>query len=481
MRADRRCVPCGVRAIVIAGMLVFSGLLAGARSFAAESDADATIDLPYEAQSYRVGLEIVSDDDHRSTVVAERLQRELPAAVERIVGPLWNLETVRRRANDRPVADSEAEHGCDVWFRVAAADGRATVSAEEPLVGRTSPVVNVAPRDPRALPSLVIGAMQQLFRPLALWEPVDEEHVRVRLKGADIAPAEGPLQVARWPKIYAPHIVFRGRDGAIQRRTTLPWTLFLVDQLDAGRGVANVVSGLRNPVAVRPRGRVELLAVAETAQWSQTEIEFQARSMPPEALVAHDILVRSPEDAVLSERLTDRRGRTAIQASADVPWCWVTCRSGDLELATVPLVPGSAPTAVLDVPDDRVRLQVEGELRLLQGELVAVVAKRSALIVTARAAARREAWAEADEAVRAMEKLPSAERFRERVSGVRVTAQQDARKQHNATAERRAARLCDETEALIAKHLADDKIRLLKEELVELRAAAAEEAPAKRP
>ena len=59
------------------------------------------------------------------------------------------------------------------------------------------------------------------------------------------------------------------------------------------------------------------------------------------------------------------------------------------------------------LPDDSLRLQVEGQLQQVQSDLVSFVATRTALMAIARVSAKKQDWANVDERTRQLDALPT--------------------------------------------------------------------------
>lgn len=458
--------------------------------------------LPIEFQPYRIHLQLTSDP--RSSFAARahaELKSNLPSLLDRSIGPRWE---VRWTADAAPAAipqptepppetaDSSAPPvGAplqpDVEYRIfvsgRSGEFAAAVDAYEPLWDWRSPRRMVRTSELRELPSLVVQTLAGLFRPRALWERLDETQVRLRVQAGALADPDPALPLLRRPEMFEPWIFFMGRGGVIQRKTAIPFTLCVLGEHADGRGVGTVVSGLKHPLTSRPRGRVQLMAVACRALWPATDLEFVSRSQPPRLLVAHNVTVLRgridplPEEELKPlELITDRRGRVRLDSRFADAWVTVGIASGDQPLAEVPLVPGAASHVRLELQDDLLRLRVEGQLRLLQGEMVSIVAERTALMLSARAAAKRSEWNTVDSMLNRLQNLPTPVKLRERISGIRVPAVADARRQKDALTERRIERLCDETDEMLQRHLADEKIRLIVEEMAELKSAAKETA-----
>lgn len=464
-------------------------------------------ELPIEFQPYRV---LISCDSPTSVVLARpeitEFQRELQDVVEATWGSLWQLQWNDAIQSADNIAQAP-ETPVDVEFRIRL-DFRpyryaAELTSREPVFSHQSPVLRIEAASRHELQAKVVSSLWGLFRPRARWEPIDAQHAQLRVQGAALAIGDPDLSLLRPTEAFTPWVILQPRgNNATVKANAVPWTLCLLYHQAEGRGVATIVSGLRNALATRPRGRVDLIAVATRAQWPQTELLLKTNVAIPRPLVAHEVLVTpegEPAPAQVAESvaaeassttetsqpalrlISDREGRVWVPRNDATPVNWVKLLSGDQTLAEIPLVPGAMPHLELAVADDLLRLRAEGQLHLLQGELVSVIAERTALQLACRNAAKRQAWTDVDNYLLQAGSLPTAEQMRERVSGIRVPAVAAARAKGDKLAERRVQRMCDETIALIQQHLTDDKLRLLREEMTELRAATADENPTAKP
>jgi hypothetical protein len=308
---------------------------------------------------------------------------------------------------------------------------------------------------------------------------VDDYSARIVVQAAAIAGPNPEFPILHEHEAFTPWVIARKLDGSVQRQQTIPWTYFIAQAIEHGRGPVRVVSGLRGPLSARPRGRIEYRAVAARSQWPQTWLECYALSQPPRLLGAHRVEL-TPIDVSAAEEpaelpqpqatITNRTGRAAIEAGT-APMVWAAIYSGALKLARVPLVPGSLNIARIDLPDDAIRLQAEGQLQLIQNELVDLVALRSIVMASARAAAKKNDWTTARDKVAAARKLNNPQQFLERIAGVRVPAIAAALEKKDRTTEQRVIRMCEETAELVKHYLDEERVKLLQEEIDELEAA----------
>jgi hypothetical protein len=451
------------------------------------------VETPIELRPYRVEILLADESDDPT------LRDELAAMSDRTWGGRWSLHIDARTAapwmSERLFErlqpdDLAASNDADVdvrylvWVSPQPAGVKLSIRAWEPLWGHLSPVVSDSVYDRRAAPLRILQLCRQLFRPRATWEKHDDQTARIAVQAAALAGPDPEFAVLQPEEAFVPWMILRKRDGTIQRQQAISWTYFVAQELTDGRGLATVVSGLRSPHGAKPRGRIELVAVAARPQWSQTRLECFSQSQPPRPLAAHRVewlpvetsteagTTKESEESPRPQVLVTDRGGSLRFAVEDYPdLLWASVYSGSLRLARVPLLPGSAPVARLDLPDDAIRLQAEGQLQLLQSELVDVVALRTLLVATARAAGKRSDWKTANEKLALAKRLSAPQPFLEQVSAVRVPAVAEALKRKDRTTEQRVIRMCEETIELIRRYLDEDRLRLVQEELDELQAA----------
>src|SRR5262249_33249717 len=92
----------------------------------------------------------------------------------------------------------------------------------------------------------------------------------------------------------------------------------------------------------------------------------------------------------LPRLVADRNGLVTLNASLSATGgpVWLFVKSGQALLARVPVVPGAQSVEPLELPDDALRLETEGNIASLQAELVDTVARRAVLMSVARARAK---------------------------------------------------------------------------------------------
>jgi len=480
------------RLVALSTLMMLWGTL-GSRPAAAEES------IPLELQPYRVHLLVAQTCD--PVRPCEDLTPALTAQCERTWGGRWQVH-VQPLAEPRwfdlagfaefPLDEVARDEIVDVrylvWIARRATGVQVSLRSFEPRWGHRSPVLQEWLLDERELPDRILQLTRRLFRPVAAWEKRDDQSVWLVVKGGGLAEADPEFALFQTGELLTPWLIARRRDGTLARQQAIPWTYFRVESLEQGRGWATAVSGLKSPLAIKARGRMEYVAVAARPQWSHTRFECRAQAQPPRPMSAHRVELRAEGQAAATADsttaaaspeivITDRSGGLVLSLAERPKLVWLTIYSGTLKLAYVPVAVGHAPVVRIDLPDDSVRLQAEGQLQLLESELVDEVARRSADIAATRAAAKRQDWNAVQFHLDRLRKQATPQSFLERVSAVRVAAVTAAQKNKDRVTEQRVQRLCDETSDLIRRYLADDRLRRLEEEIAELRAAANEPAP----
>ncbi|HET6424308.1 MAG TPA: hypothetical protein VFG20_11530 [Planctomycetaceae bacterium] len=460
---------------------------------------------PIEFTPYAVAIRVdLPGDDAQGVIDTAKFNTELQTAVARFAGQRWDIDQTIG-ANHRwarasawrsltkeslPIELDAVQREFVYLIRMQwQTDSlRAEVRLWEPLLKSLSPLRTVTARDPRALPELIAVAVWDLFRPRGHWQKIDDGQARLTVQAGGLGLEAGLPPLVQPGEIFAPWIVMRKRDQSVERIVPQPWTYFIAETLTEGRGTARIVSGIRNPLGLKPRGRVEFLAVAARSSWPETEFTFRRQSSPPEVLAAHEVQWHRDEFPLdeehppeLQRQLTDRFGRVTLKRDAESRLQWLSISSGSQLLARLPVVPGEESHREVMLPDDSLRLQVEGQLQLVQSDLLSFVATRTALMAIARASAKKADWATVDSRLKHLDALPTPQSFLDRVTAIRVTAVNRARERRDRTSEQRILRMTDDTAELVKRYLTDEKIVLLKEELAELRKADRDEPEAGKP
>ena len=497
------------------------------------ADAQSATTPPVEFQPCRVRLRVGFDGALRmDRPQRETLLRLVRDGIERYAGEFWHAEVLedasalcsgtaainRLRSEDIP-RDAAREGDHKVYFLAVEAAGAAfRVVGREWDVQTTdlSPVARERVYEPREIAEAILTVVRGLYRPVAEIEPTKQGTVILKAHGGGFTPRDDGWTPLAAGRVFEAYYRYFNKDRAVERIQQVPWTYLVVGQeVENGAAPCTIASGLRGALAGRRR-RVQAVALGINRKSDSSRVTLVTRPPAKRPLAGVEVELsrdplppapehrpktdndasagekpsdtdagtpkeKKPEPAVKLPRLVaDRNGRVEIGAGllpADGP-IWLFVHSGQALLARVPFVPGAHRQEILELPDDSLRLEVEGNVALLQAELVDTVARRAVLMALARSRARAGEFEAADEYLTSLAGMSQPSVFTSELSALRITSQKAARAQRDRMTELRIQKLCDETAELIAHYLDEDKLRELRDEIAELRQIATEDAVA---
>jgi len=170
--------------------------------------------------------------------------------------------------------------------------------------------------------------------------------------------------------------------------------------------------------------------------------------------------------------LTDRNGDLEIDVDPENPTFWLYVYSGSLLLARVPYAPGLIPQDTMKLPDDTLRLGVEGGLYLFRDELVDSVALKAVHMSLAKKAAAAGDVAALEAAFAQLGKVPGKVHFDAELNAVRTPALLKADQQKNPGARAKIEKLCTAMSESLTVFFATAKRLKEAEELEKLRQSA---------
>jgi hypothetical protein len=454
----------------------------------------ASAELPIELRPYRVLITIAFGSEARLTPgLRQDVLGGVSAAAGRSVGAMWQTELhendwllpANRTGLSRLLQDAATERfeptEFDKVFIVTIESAGARYRAAGREWDRTArelgPVQSVEIPDRRAIPHEVYALVNTLFRPVAAIgeEDLDSDRIAVRVQAGEFPAIDPAVAQLQGGDLLQPLLRYLDRTGVLRRIQFVPWSYLVVDETERGRAWCTQASGVRTPFGGQQRRLVETSALRIRPAWEATRLQLlpASGSAPPLAGQRVSVLPRLPQpDDPRPESinlLTDRRGEIRLPVDAEQPLVWLYVRSGELLLARVPFVPGMVPQTSLQLPDDSLRLDVEGKIELLRGKLVDTVAQRAVLIARARLLAQSSRWEDVDAQVDRLEKLPGIRDFELQLTTIRVPAVEEAKKRGDRAAEARIQRLSRDASELIRKHLDPENIYALKTDLSQLR------------
>ena len=179
--------------------------------------------------------------------------------------------------------------------------------------------------------------------------------------------------------------------------------------------------------------------------------------------------------------LSDRNGDIEIEVDPQNPTFWLYVYSGSVLLARVPYAPGLIPHDIMKLPDDSVRLGVEGELYLLRDQLVDMVAQKAVHMSIAKKSATEGNVPGLEAAITQLDALPGQKRFEELLNKIKTDALTKADQQKNKGARTKVEKLCTKMGESLTLFFAGDKRLKEAQEIERLRQAAEARAGATAP
>jgi hypothetical protein len=337
------------------------------------------------------------------------------------------------------------------------------------------PTIERRLRNPSMLGSTAFRAMVAAFAPVTRIESGSGKTAIVRLRGGGlILENNSPVYVAEGDVLLP---VIRNNDrygkpipGKIDE---VPWTLLQVTgRTRANTNVldCNVHSGMRSPIRGRVSARKERYALGVRVTDDQTQLvihgKTRSRDAPPIPLAGLEVYSKIPaveppkeqtaEEARAAERsnppefmgYTDWRGALTIDAP-EGPLRVLYIKNGGQLLARLPMVPGFRDVQIAEVPDDNPRLQAEGYIKGLSGEIMDLVAQRQIIAARIRKRIEEGNLDEAEGLLEEFRALPS------RNDMQRLLDQQMARQvpSNYMSVQARIDKLYGETRGMLGKYL----------------------------
>jgi hypothetical protein len=457
----------------------------------------APVSLPLELRPYRARISVgFADDPQFPAAFCQTVLTETAEAADRCLGEMWSLETDENRwmlpasavglerLGPEAVRGLPAAQGQDKLFLLVVEPqgaflrlaGREWDAASQQL----GPVRTRVVAQRRELAAQLYVLAYELFRPVVALDLDDRATVAVRVQAGELRPSDPDRTQLRAGQLWQPLYRHLDKSGAVERAQIIPWTYLrtaAVPQESAGtRAECEVITGLRSPLTARRRARIEPLAIALAPVPQSTELRLVSNRSSHRPLVGYDVDVVTAADSPPQRLLSDRSGAVSIPADPRHPQVWLVVHSGQALLARLPFVPGVQAEQSVELPDDAIRLAVDGELAVLQAKLMDTVVRRALVVVQSKRLAQAGNWKEVEALRAGLKELPGTEIFKTELNAIRIPAVKAAREQKDSVMVSRIEKLCDETRDLVLRYLDDDKLRALDEELVELKKLAEDDA-----
>lgn len=346
---------------------------------------------------------------------------------------------------------------------------------------RTRPVM-----DRRGIAMQVIQLLSEVFRPVAQIDEADPTSARIRFKAGEYPPADPAFAQAEKGSMFTPFFRYLDRNKVLQKIQFLPWSYITVREMERIRANCDLDTGVKTPLGSFRRRRMDIRALALKPWLSETTLTLVPKRNTTRPLVGYLVAVydeipppppkpgeEPPEDAPPREKpeihRSDRFGNVTIPVDSNKPLQWVYIRSGSALLAKFPLVSGAEAQMTVECPDDTIRLDVEGQIVLLQSQLIDTIAKQAMVKAMIMNRAKKGEWKKVDESMDELSELPGIGDFEQLVSEIQYPAIKKAQSRNDRISERRIKKLGTEVLKVARIHLDQEKIDEFREEIIEQR------------
>ena len=296
-------------------------------------------------------------------------------------------------------------------------------------------------------------------------------------EGGELLSPGSPMFPFQTGDLLTGYFRYLDRDRKLRQIQPVPWTYLRVDGINRSRLTATIETAFSNPLS-GSRRRVELVAIRIEPTYEDTRLSLSPRTNPNKPLVGVRVRVyeQLPTEEIPQpeqiDLMTDRDGVVVVPSYRDKPLRRLIVHSGGAVLSNVPFVPGVEKEMSMLLPDDSPRLQVEGNLAMVQGDLIDVVSRRAVMLARAVSLAKQEKFEEADKLIAEVDAQPSIASFESRILAIRVPAVDQAKANRDRSQEKRIRMMCRDLEELVQKYLDRDKVDVVKEEVTELKKIA---------
>lgn len=432
---------------------------------------------PVELRPYVVTLDVeFASGAEFPDEFRRHVRQEARRLIERTIGERWRLTGNDAATDAARVEPSGSQDAKTIALTVGPRGPSYVVTAREwdGLTSTFGPRRSTVAATRADLGRSVATSAIRVFRPLAVINLNEDGSSRLTLRAAGIPTPDPEAGNVEQGAIFLPYLRKFDRGGALVETRAVPFTLLRATAIGDDFATAEVHSALRSPLGGR-RGNVEAWCIAASASHAATRLTIVRREdgVPLAGRVVeirNDPFQPGQEEPKPAESLlTDRSGSVELPVTPERPVDWLTVKSGDATLMRLPVVPGIEAAITLPLGDDQRRLDTEGRLAILTGELIETVAKRATLLSTARTNARAGRYPEADDALAQATKLPDASTFRRRLAAVETPAAKAAEDDGDRLAAARIRALGRKAAGLVDRYLNPDALRATREEVDELK------------
>jgi len=311
------------------------------------------------------------------------------------------------------------------------------------------PVFQGRCREAGQLARTMVDLAHQAFTPHAAVQQTQGRRVVIRLKASRLPLFDRRMRLVQAGSVFRPFRLRTDPDTGHESIEPVAWAYLVATEVSGSTATCQLVTAVRGavPPPAQDPAEVQLLGVKSNGSPSTLTVVARDNGQPIVALEA--------EARSLAERYRRPLGTTNFDGQLTIPpsrnLLLIYLRQGRRFLAVLPVLPGSGPLPVAQVPTFEERLEIEGRVAALQEEVVDFVVERTVLINTLKVLMKKEQWEKAAKVVRQLKALPAKEVFDKRLQAIRELAQQLAGEGKPVPPS--VQRLLDETQKLIERYV----------------------------
>lgn len=472
--------------------------------------------IPFTREAYRVTVEIGFDgQETQQPLLRQRQVDQIRKCLERMYGAAWNAEVhqsewlipcgkerLNRLSIDELLGrypESAAQKVLLIGIEMNRGDYQISCREFDTRVQEFSPVLTVQTSDEQSVANAACRLVRDSFRPVLLFSApsVVKGDLEFLLQAGELAVPDPTAAFIREGDVLRPFLRQMNRRNpdkleSLQRldlcyiRVTGFNTELRADAATPGDTPVSVEGLTRDTSAVYydsghvrgvlishgpvpfggARRSLQQLALRQRPTSRTSEVKLVLQIRPDRPLICHRVdkiakLRQTDKNESPGVRiLSDRDGKIVIDVDPENPTFWLYVYSGSSLLARVPYAPGLIPEDTIKLPDDTLRLGVEGELYLFRDALVDTVAQKAVLMSLAKKASGEGKRDDLEKLIAQLDELPGQKEFMSRLNAIKTPAVNKADQQGNAGAIRRIAKLClSMEESLAAFYSSENKIR----------------------
>lgn len=349
-----------------------------------------------------------------------------------------------------------------------------------------SPVRSRRTLDRRGVAEEIINLLADVYHPIGQIDEADPVKARIKMRAGLFSAGNPAFDHVTDETIFKPFFRYLDESQVLKQLQVLPWSYLTIEDILRERISCKVTSGVSTPLGAFRRRRMEIRAISMKPDLKQTTLRLAPKRNHDKPLVGYLVAVydelpppplkpgeEPPEDApprpVPEIHRSDRFGRVHIPVDPKNSLEWVLIRSGSALLTKFPFVPGAEPEMLVECPDDTIRLNVEGQLVLLQGRLIDTIAKRSVVMAMIKNRSKKQEWDKVDESLKQLKSLPTLKQFTDQVETIQFAPRERARERNDRTTVSRINKLGSQVLKVAAIHLDTEKLDAFLEEIRELR------------